>query len=127
MQIRLIFSPPRLHPASGQSNDARAIFLYGDFFDFTGPTGEAEDGTVVPLPRAPIDMFSLRRRLRNGRSPMSDIVRLSDVLEVVQLVPMFGAKMNAAWDHDSSMGLANDFYLNNFANKNTFHALLTYQ
>lgn len=58
---------------------------------------------------------------------MSDIVPLTNVREIIQLVPVFGAKMDLRYDTNTSLDLALEFYLNNFANKNTFHVILTYQ
>ena len=38
-----------------------------------------------------------------------------------------GAKMDSQFNSNTSLNLAQEFYLNNFANKNTFHAILSYQ
>lgn len=58
---------------------------------------------------------------------MSDVIPLTRVREIVQLVPVFGEKMDRRFNSATSLDLAQEFYLNNFANKNTFHAILTYQ
>ena len=58
---------------------------------------------------------------------MGDIVRLTDVREVVELVPVYGEKMDPQLNCETSLDLANLFYINNFASKETFHAILSYQ
>lgn len=132
MQIRLIFSSnSKLQSPTGlrdtTSHGSRTIYLYGDLFKFSGPTTQTNEGVEVPMPIKPIDMFLLRRHLRSNNLPMSDVIPLTDVLEIVQLVPKFGATMDVRWNCDTSTALATEFYLNNFANKNTYHAILSYQ
>jgi hypothetical protein len=58
---------------------------------------------------------------------MGDITRLVDVREVVELVPCYGVKMDEDLNSDTSLKLADSFYMNNFADKETFHAILSYQ
>ena len=58
---------------------------------------------------------------------MSDVIPLTNVHEIVQLVPVFGTNINPNFDSNTSLDLVQEFYLNNFANKNTFHSILTYQ
>lgn len=127
MQINLIFSETRSRSTADQASP-RNIYLFGDLFKFAGPTGQTDEGIQVPMPVKPIDMFLLRRHYRSDNiTRMSEIILLTDVLEIIQLVPKFGRKMVLTWDFNNSMTLANEFYLNNFANKNTFHAILSYQ
>lgn len=127
MQINLIFSETRSRSTADQASP-RNIYLFGDLFKFAGPTGQTDEGIQVPMPVKPINMFLLRRHYRSDNiTRMSEIILLTDVLEIIQLVPKFGRKMVLTWDFNNSMTLANEFYLNNFANKNTFHAILSYQ
>jgi hypothetical protein len=58
---------------------------------------------------------------------MGDIMQLTDIREVVELVPRFGARMDEQLNCDNSLDIPESFYLNNFADKETFHAILTYQ
>ena len=64
--------------------------------------------------------------MRSNRQRMGDIMELTDVREVVELVPWFRAKMDDALNKDNSLNLPDSFYLNNFAGKETFHAILSY-
>ena len=73
-------------------------------------------------------MCTLHQHFRSdGVTCMGDVIPLTSIWEIVQLVPVFGAKMDVRLNSNSSLDLADEFYLNNFANKNTFHAILTYQ
>ena len=54
LQIRLIFTP-----AEPTLIDTPKIYLYGDYFKFSGTTTQNSDGAVVPLPTEGTDMFIL--------------------------------------------------------------------
>lgn len=122
MQIRLIFTPV-LPSLSGH------VFLYGEFFKFSHLHQETINGSKVFKPAPHIDMFLVERHNRSGgnRIRMGDIVRLTDVREVVELVPRYGQRMDDRFNSNTSLELADSFYLNNFADKETFHAILSYQ
>ena len=79
------------------------------------------DGIRVAAPAPGLEMFVVRRRLRrDGR-------RLGDVRQVVQLIPKFGSKVPQNMTCDNSLELDGEFFLNTFADKETFHAVLSYQ
>jgi len=122
MQIRLIFSP--ISPTSkGQ------IFLYGEFIKFSHSHWEDINGVTVFKPAPYLDMFLLHRHNRSGGSciQMGDVVPLTDICEVVGLVPQYGSTMDSRLNTNTSLELAENFYLNNFADKETFHTILSYQ
>ena len=114
-------------PIESTAISTPTIFLYGDLFKFSGPTTQNNNGTIVPVPAAGTNMFILRQHFRNDDTPMHDVIPLMSICEIVQLVPVFGAKMDTQFNSNTSLDLAQEFYLNNFANKNTFHAILSYQ
>lgn len=121
-QIHLIFTPIKPPPIAGNPK----IYLYGDYFELSGNTTTNDDGDLVPEPAAGTDMFLLHQQLRGGVQ-MRDVIPLTSVCELVQLVPNFGAKIDSRYDSNTSLEIAQEFHLNNFANKNTFRAILTYQ
>lgn len=84
-------------------------------------------GVRVAVPSPDIEMFAVRRRLRNGSRYLGDIVRLDDVRQVVQLVPKFGSGVPSIMTCDNSLELLGEFYVNSFADKEVFHAILSYQ
>jgi hypothetical protein len=114
-------------PRDTPGNSNPPIYIYGDFFKFSSLHQEAVDGVDVFKPAPSIDMFLLHRHLRSNRSRMGDIMQLTDIREVVELVPRFGARMDEQLNCDNSLDIPESFYLNNFADKETFHAILTYQ
>lgn len=122
-QIRIIFTPDEPTIAG----TTPPIYVYGDYFKFSSTTTN-NDNVTVPVPAHGTDMFTLHRHLRSdGISRMSDVVPLTNIRELVQLIPVFGSQINPSYNENTSMQLSREFHLNNFANKNTFHAILTYQ
>jgi hypothetical protein len=103
------------------------IYLYTKYFKFSGLHKVVVDGVDVFAPAPNIDMFLLHRHLRANSMRMGDIIRLTDVCKVVELVPRFSARMDHAVDCDNCPETSDSFYLNNFADKETFHTILSYQ
>ena len=58
---------------------------------------------------------------------MGDIFPLTSIREIVELVLHFGTKMDQNINYNNSLEIVNDFYLNNFSDKESFHSILTYQ
>ena len=81
----------------------------------------------VFTPAPYINMFVLIHHLRANGSRMGDIFCLTDIMEIVELVPWFGARMDHQINCDNSLEIPDTFYLNNFADKENFHAILSYQ
>jgi hypothetical protein len=124
MQIRLVFLPVMpLH-----SNTLPPVFFYSKFFKFSGQHRANVDGNDVFAPAPNVDMFLLHRHFRTGGTThVGDIIRLTDVREILKLVLVYGSQMDLHLDWNMSLDLTNTFYMNNFASKETFHAILTYQ
>ena len=116
-------------PVFPPSDAPTKIYLYSDFFKMLGTIIQDEDSLVVPIPTPGTDTFTLCQHFRSDgvTCMMSDVIPLTSIWEIVQLVPVFGEKMDMRLNSNTSLDLADKFYLNNFANKNTFHAILTYQ
>ena len=120
MQICVIFAVAAIH-----TDKDWHILLYSDFFKFLGSTGPDGNGSEMSLPAPYIDMFTLWHHMR-ATIPMSNILTLTGVMEVVQLVQKFWAVINREWDCGNSLALGTENFLNNSANKNMFHTVLTY-
>jgi hypothetical protein len=58
---------------------------------------------------------------------MGDVTHLQDVQCLVQLVPKFGRFADPTLMKDNSMDIGTEFYINNFADKEAFQAILSYQ
>ena len=118
-QAWLIFQPvvvPKLTP-----------LLYVEFFNFSNTLYTIVNNTHVVCPAPRLEMFVVQRRLRSNGRPLGDIIPLDHVQQVVQLVPKFGAQAPINMTSDNCLDVGNEFYVNSFAEKETFHAILSYQ
>ncbi|KIM88976.1 hypothetical protein PILCRDRAFT_61652 [Piloderma croceum F 1598] len=125
MQVKLLFSLILSQGFAGRLQ--QAVFFYGESFKFSSAHQEVVDGVNVFKPAPNIDMFLLHRHMRSNGQRMGDIVCLTDIREVVELVPNFGVQMDDKLDCNNSLNIPNTFYLNNFADKEMFHSILSYQ
>lgn len=69
------------------------IHLYANFFKFLPLHKESINGIDIFKPAPSIDMFLLHQHYRSNCIHMGDIVHLTDVQEIMQLVPIFGHNM----------------------------------
>ncbi|KZP15179.1 hypothetical protein FIBSPDRAFT_750832 [Athelia psychrophila] len=124
VQIRIIFQPMRAPAAA----DPSAIYFYGESFVFSSANKDVnEAGQEVFVPEVGIDMFVVNRHLRNDGTRVGDIFKLVDICEFVELVPKYGRTMPAHINSDNSLELMHSYYINHFASKETYHAILSYQ
>lgn len=84
-------------------------------------------GIDIFTPEPNIEMFSLNQHFRGNGGRMEDIIPLSEVQEIIKLVPWFGSKMDINLNSVNSLELVDSFYMNHFTDKETFHAILSYQ
>lgn len=124
IQVRLIFQPVTVEKSA-------PILLYGDFFRFSPDHTESNNsnGDVFFVPADGIDMFILLRHRRGDGRRMGDIVRLDTVIQVVDLIPQFGAMADRSMTCNTSLDsdVTEAFHLNHFASKENFHSILSYQ
>jgi hypothetical protein len=123
IQVRLIFQPVTVEKSA-------PTLLYGDFFKFSPDHMNASNnGDVIFLPADGIDMFILLRHRRGDGRRMGDIVSLDAVVQVVDLIPQFGTTADRSMTCNTSLDsdITEAFYLNHFATKENFHAILSYQ
>ena len=118
-QVRAIVQPI--------TNPTSPPLLYVEFFSFSTAHFQMVDGIRVAAPAPDLEMFLVRRRLRSDGQHLGDIIRLDDVRQVIELVPKFGSSVPQNMTCDNSLELGGDFYVNSFADKETFHAILSYQ
>jgi hypothetical protein len=123
IQVCLILQPVTVEKSA-------SILLYGDFFRFSPDHSDvSNNGDVVFMPADGIDMFILLRHRRGDGRQMGDIVSLDSVIQVVDLIPRFGMMADRSMTCNTSLDsdLTEAFYLNHFATKENFHAILSYQ
>jgi len=117
-QVRAI-----LQPVSSESPP----LIYAKFFNFSDVYHQMINNMRVVTPAPKIEMFVVRRRFRSNGTPLGDIIPLDRVHQVVQLVPRFGVKAPKEMMGDNSLQVGHEFYINSFADKETFHAILSNQ
>ena len=102
------------------------ILAYVERFVFDTTQGHVVDGVCVL--EDDNEMFLVHRLRSPNGQPAMQIVPLSDTQHLVQLVPQFhGQPTHPNLTADTSLHLYDDFYLNNYFGKETFHAILSYQ
>ncbi|KIJ59743.1 hypothetical protein HYDPIDRAFT_32958 [Hydnomerulius pinastri MD-312] len=101
--------------------------LYVEFFNFSNAHFVVVNGVRIVVPTPKIDMFLVHRRLRSNKLPLGDIIPMDSVRQVIQLIPKFGAAASPEMTCDNCLDVAREFYINSFADKETFHAILSYQ
>jgi hypothetical protein len=122
VQVRLIFSP-----ITSVTSVKPPIYFYREAFKFSSLYRTDVDGVDMFAPAPHVDMFVLNCHLRSNGSQMGDIFQLTDIREVVELVPQFGSKVDNQLNCNNLLDIPDTFYLNNFTGKDNFHAILSYQ
>jgi hypothetical protein len=56
---------------------------------------------------------------------MGYVIPLTDVLNAVDIIPVFGAERDSQINSTNALELPNTFYLNNFLSKELYHILLS--
>ncbi|KAG1877527.1 hypothetical protein F4604DRAFT_1580762, partial [Suillus subluteus] len=121
VQMKAIIQPITEAPHMNQP------FLYVEFFNFSHSSFTTTDDIHFVTPAPVTDMFLVQRCIRSNRDPSGDIVPLSSVHQVIELIPKFGREVPLSMNCNNSLQLAREFYVNNFADKETFHTILSYQ
>ena len=123
MQIRIILQPVLLNA----NTTPQPYLVYAEFFKFSADNiANDENNTAVYTPVPGIDMFQVHRHKRSNGAWMGDIVPLNRILQVVELIPKHGVYVDPLLDCNNSLE-GDIFYVNNFLNKENFHAILSYQ
>jgi hypothetical protein len=102
-------------------------FLYVEFFSFSHSSFSIIDNICFITPAPVTDMFLVQCHIQLNHKPLGDIVPLGSVRQVIELIPKFGQEVPSSMNCDNSLQLAHEFFVNNFADKETFHAILSYQ
>ncbi|KIK18553.1 hypothetical protein PISMIDRAFT_109244, partial [Pisolithus microcarpus 441] len=118
-QVQVILLPITIPPSP--------LLLYVDFFNFSNAHFAVVDGVHVAAPAPKIKMFVVQQCIQNNGQALGDIIHLDDVHQVVQLIPKFGVQAPPEMTCDNSLEVGHKFYVNGFADKEIFHAILSYQ
>lgn len=118
-QVQAILQPDTNLPCSS--------LLYVDFFNFLNQHYVVVDSIHVPAPTPDLEMFIMHGQRRSDGQYLGNIVLLDNVCQVVQLIPKFGARALLNMTCNNSLEIVKEFYVNSFADKEMFHAILSYQ
>ncbi|KAH8979549.1 hypothetical protein EDB86DRAFT_2814501, partial [Lactarius hatsudake] len=110
VQVRMVFQPiSREQP----SESIHPLLCYVQKFSFAGR--RAEDGT-----RSKEQNVGIGERMRMG-----DITPIIDIARAVDIVPVYGARMDPRIMAENSLDIPTDFYLNDFSDKEIYYTLLS--
>ena len=103
--------------------------IYLDFFNFLNLYYKMINSLHVVTPAPTIEMFLVHQHFQSNGMPLGDIIPLDSVCQVIQLIPKFSLKAPSEMVGDNCLHLPAgcEFYINSFADKETFHAVLNYQ
>ncbi|KAG1908771.1 uncharacterized protein F5891DRAFT_937599 [Suillus fuscotomentosus] len=121
VQVKAIIQPITEAPHINQP------FLYVKFFNFSHSSFATINDICFITPAPVTNMFSVQRHVQSNQDLSGDIVPLSSVCQVIELIPKFSQAVPPSMNCNNSWQLARKFYANNFADKDTFHAILSYQ
>lgn len=116
-QVRAIFQP--IPPRHGTLPDylADKPLIYVQYYEIVGH----------PHDEPAISMYVVARQYHNGpdgqRMRLGAVIPLTDVTHAVELIPMYGTGADRTVGAATSMELYEHFYLNNFSDKEIYHAL----
>ena len=69
-----------------------------------------------------IGMFRVTRCQRNHRR-LGHVILLTDIWRPIELIPVFGQECNKQWTSQSAVEEAEEFYVNNFADKEVYQSV----
>jgi hypothetical protein len=76
-----------------------------------------------PYPEPASKMFILKRGLRSNNSIKGDVVALSQIRNLVELIPRFGEKADPRLSKESTLEYSAEFLLDKYLDKELFYAL----
>ncbi|KLO05267.1 hypothetical protein SCHPADRAFT_839614 [Schizopora paradoxa] len=122
-QLRLIFRPFTQHKGRNAAAQ-RPILAYVEPLKPAPKTISLQsDGSYDHVPDDNIEMFRLVRDLNQDHSRRGLIIPLKDIWRPIDVIPKFGEACPEEWTSLNSVELADEFYVNSFADKQTFQAV----
>jgi hypothetical protein len=101
-----------------------SFFAYVERFDIVPqPDSLAPTSSRVVGRNPGTQMYVLKRASRAGLQHFGDIIPLSQLRGPVQLVPCFGEAADPRLTRQNSLHYSPEFWLNSYANKESFWAL----
>jgi hypothetical protein len=94
------------------------VLVYIQHFDF-----------VVPGPEPNTGMWIVRQSYNQYRSQPERVIRrgsiipLTDITHAVEIIPVYHGSLGKDMNSGNSMEVFDDYFLNNFADKELYHSL----
>lgn len=106
-QVRLIFKMrlPKAHPL----HNIPLVYVYW----FTKPQRPERD----------LKMYEVEYQRTNAHLRLGGIIPLSSIRRLVQLIPVYGARIDPALTMENSMDEGQKYYINSFMDKETYQAV----
>ncbi|KAG2028867.1 hypothetical protein BDR03DRAFT_882495, partial [Suillus americanus] len=118
-QIRAIFQPILPRGSRAQLPERLSqVLVYIQHFDF-----------VVPGPEPSTGMWMVRRSYNRFPSQPGRVIRrgsiipLTDVTHAVEIIPVYQGPLGKDVNSGNSLEVFDDYFLNNFADKELYHSL----
>ncbi|KAH7913503.1 hypothetical protein BJ138DRAFT_1220593 [Hygrophoropsis aurantiaca] len=111
VQVRCVF---RFTHNSGLPDSLQAPLLYVELFD------------IIGLPDDNLKMYKVKRKyyptaLDARRERVAAVVSITDVTHAVELIPVYGRRMDRSVTAATSLHVYDEFYLNNYSDKEWYH------
>ena len=125
-QLRLIFRPIPSSQSPLPPPDADVFLSYVQRFDIIPqpnpilPTSSNQKG---PYPNPSTGMYLLKRARRSTGEIMGDVVPLSQLRTLINLVPRFGPVADSRLTMETSLEWSSEYWLNKYFDKELFYAL----
>ena len=110
--MRVIFTlPESFTEINGKAT--KEPLIYVEWFKTVGNATESTS-----------NMYEVRKQRESGNSEIvGEVVMLSKVRQSIQLIPVFGQKVNRDWTSETVLDLCDNFYINNFGDLCTYQSV----
>ena len=120
-QLWLIF---HMVPPNGLTHNISDIFLtYAQRFDVVPQLNPKYSACAGSFLESATSMFALKQAVRAGGAPLGDIISVSQLHALVDLIPRFGAQADPHLTKQMSFAYSTEFWLNKYFNKQMYYAL----
>ena len=112
VQVHFIIQPVQPHNVP----DTHVAYVH-----YFMPVTMTRDGANhVPIAEPALKMFCFKRHLRSNKTVKGGIIPLTDIWQVVQLIPKFDGQADRTLTSENCLAKAKQFYLNPFSEDQVF-------
>jgi hypothetical protein len=124
-QLRLIFRPipSESHPPSPGTDVFLCYVQRFDIIPQPNPILLASTNQKGPYPHPSTGMYLLKHAQRNTGEIMGDVIPLSQLRTLINLVPRFGVEADNQLTKETALEWSSEYWLNKYFDKELFYAL----